>query len=643
MKAYTGSVFFHLVFLLLWAGVSGTVSAQTPIGSEFRVNQDVPSYQTDASLGFDKSGRFVIVWQNFVNIEDPEDPSAGFYEARATRYSASGQLLGESILEVNAGRPLLAGTGGNTFTVIWGADSPQGGDIFGHRFHWSSGEQVETEFALHTPAEQRASHWEAAELPSGGLFVTWIGDDKPFDPRCSRCEYGAFARIIDHQGQPVTAAFRIHKNPDGTQVPTGVSADAAGNVVVTWWSNPRGDGSNTDVMAQRFSSSGKRLGPEFRVNPFSLDEQASASVASAPFGDFVITWVGSPRRGNVFSIFAQRFSKNGKGLGQEFRVNTGRYSLFPQIAVDRFGNFVIVWQSFIVEHARDWDIKGQLYRKDGTPVGREFLVNMNTDNAQEKPRVAFGPNGTFVVAWENFNGSDLDIFAQRFAASPGAEPCVVRGARLLCDTGRTGGDGELELTFGGRPDETLLAGDYDGDGREDLCAHYLDRFRCDLDHRGAPAEVGAKLGQAGDVPLMGDLDGDGRADFCVRRQERFLCDTGHNGGSAETGITFGTVSDLPLLGDLNGDGRDEPCVWRSGSFLCDTARNGGTAEVTIAFGQAGDIPLLGDFDGDGDDDPCVFRSGRFLCDTAHDGGVAEEELVFGQAGDRPLLSNFDGL
>jgi hypothetical protein len=411
---------------------------------------------------------------------------------------------------------------------------------------------------------------------------------------------------------------------------------------------PYGEG-HCDVFAQRLSVSGAKLGKPIRVNTTTQGLQSWGKVAVAPNGDFLVAWDNVPGfpGPSTIDVFAQRFSAAGEKLGKQFRVNTtvGFFQAFPSVASDPAGNYLVVWPKLEPENGRyGWNVYGQIFRPDGSRVAREFRVNKrNTFNEQPYPRAAFGGNGTFVVAW-NANDGDFDgIYAQRFAASAGAEPCVVRGARVLCDTRRTGGEAEIEMPFGGRPGETLLAGDYDGDGRGDLCAYFQGRFRCDLDHRGAPAEVAVKFGEAGDVPLMGDLDGDGRADFCVRRNGRFLCDTGHDGGSAERGITFGDPAGLPLLGDLNGDGRDEPCVWQDGNFLCDTAQNGGSAEAVISFGQAGDIPLLGDFDGDGDDDPCVFRSGRFLCDRAHDGGVAEAELAFGQAGDRPFLTNLDGL
>lgn len=288
-----------------------------------------------------------------------------------------------------------------------------------------------------------------------------------------------------------------------------------------------------------------------------------------------------------------------------------------------------------------WDILGQLFRHDGRRVGKELRINQrNTFNEFPQPQVAFGGNGTFVVAWNAHDGDADGVFARRFAASPGDELCLLRGADLLCDLGRSGGEPEIPLaSYTGQ----ILFGDADRDGQDDPCVFTAGRFDCDTDHRGAPFEARLRFGREGDVPLFGDVDGDGRQEPCMRRGRFHICDTGHNGGLPESGFGVGQPGDTPLLGDLDGDGRDDACVFTlPGRFLCDL-RHDGREDVAIDFGAPGDIPSLGDFDGDGRDDPCIVRSGRLFCDTAHDGGSAEAEMIFGQEGDTLLWGNLDGL
>jgi hypothetical protein len=377
-------------------------------------------------------------------------------------------------------------------------------------------------------------------------------------------------------------------------------------------------------------------------------------VARGPGGAFVVVWTSAEQDGSHLGIFGQRFTKEGEAVGPEFQVNQVTFSdqTRPQIASDAAGNFVIVWSSYDPSSfgLNDWDVKARVYRADGSPVGPEVFVNRHRENYQDNPRVAFTPNGTIFVAWASLaqvppaNDNITDIFARRFSASHGDEPCVVGNGRFLCDTGRTGGDPEVRHGFGGTSSGFGFLGDVDGDGREDPCVYTGGTFRCDTDHEGGAAEVQIAFSAPGSpVPLLRDVDGDGRADPCLALAGRFACDTRHDGGSAELVIAFGAAGETLLLGDLDGDGRAEACGYTPGQFRCDTGHNGGNAEMVIRFGKRGDQPLLGDFDGDGRDDPCVFRKGVLLCDTVHDGGAAEGTLNFGKTGDRVVLGNLDGL
>jgi hypothetical protein len=264
------------------------------------------------------------------------------------------------------------------------------------------------------------------------------------------------------------------------------------------------------------------------------------------------------------------------------------------------------------------------------------------------PRVAFSPNGTVVAGWESEslrqrrrgNAEDLVPVARTFAASPGQEICAVVGGRISCDLARTGGDAELQLLWGGRPGEVTLFGDWDGDGRDDVCGYFQGRFRCDVNHAGR-ATVFDKLGQAGDVPLLADVDGDGRADPCLWRAGRLLCDTTHDGKvdyEHTFRLPFGGVA---LLGDLDADHRADLCVVKDGEWNCQTQAG---QELHFTFGQAGDSFSLGDADRDGRAEPCLLRDGLLLCTTKHDGGPPDYTLALNvPAGARLLFGNLDGL
>jgi hypothetical protein len=445
-----------------------------------------------------------------------------------------------------------------------------------------------------------------------------------------------YARRLSVAGQPIGPVVEIASGPNDSFYPWGATADRLGNLLFLW-SAP--DRLNAGVTGQFFSGSLQPIGQPFQLNAGEEDYQGFAS--AAPLGTFygtnlgyIVVWAN---QGVHYDVYGRYLSPEGDMPLPEFRLNSENYATSPDVAADSAGNFVVVWAGSMA-HSRGYAVWGRLFRHNTEPVGEPFLISSSflTSADYVDPRVAFGPRGTFTVVWQGQDDDGFGVFARRFAASPGAEPCVLEGGRLLCDVGRTGGRAELTFNVGPAPGETLLVGDIDGDRRDDLCFHKKATFRCDLDHDGSMEHrLRFGSGHSTEIPLLGDLDEDGRDDPCVREGRNFHCDTAHDGGRPERSVTFGSPGGVPFLVRIGISG-DSACIYRSGHFLCD-------GQDDIAFGQPGDTPLFGDFDGDGLDDPCVYRDGRFLCDTAHDGGEAEGVLSFGGPGSVPLLVNLDGV
>jgi hypothetical protein len=222
------------------------------------------------------------------------------------------------------------------------------------------------------------------------------------------------------QGDPLGAEFRVNTYTTNSQWLPAVAADGLGNFVVVWQSSTQDYAATSGVFGQRYSSSGERVGPEFRVNTYTIGSQGGADVASDPSGNFVVVWTDNLQDGSPDGIFGQRFASGGAPAGPEFRVNT--YTQFsqdlPSVAVDSAGNFVVVWTSQF-EDGSYLGVFAQRYGSTGTPIGPEFRVNTSTPGDQSSPRIGSDPSGNFVVVWtsETGDGSSYGVFGQRFAAS----------------------------------------------------------------------------------------------------------------------------------------------------------------------------------------------------------------------------------
>jgi hypothetical protein len=611
---------------------------------ELRVNRG-SGVELEADVAAGPDGVFTVVWLDYLDVEKGPESIV------AQRYSSSGHDLGQFRLldfsvendPVALARIVPTQSG---FTLFYSQSRPDGfRRIFGARFS-TRGTAVSSRFLVSAPVLSDADVVAAAALPRGGYFV--LAEDN-LCSLCTRTGHGLFARVLDPKGHHVSRYFRI--DPDdrrfGFSGAESLAVDGNGNTTAVWTAQPDLFGDKaTNILGQRFLPTGERLGSMFLVNDPATGHQILPSVAAGASGDFVVIWQYQPDESTPRSIRAKRFSKNGKQLGQEFIVTDDELadSLRPAVAADAAGNFVVVWSD--VELPFCPFVKGRVFRKDGRPVGPSFYLTASTDNCDELPQVSFGPQGVLAATWRrDLDSGNFGVYAARFLASPGDEPCLVRGGQVLCFTPASGGEPVLTQAFGGRPGEITLIGDFDGDGRADLCTRFGTTFGCDLRHYGTLSDgTAVSFGVESDIPLLGDIDGDGKADLCVYRGGQFLCDTTRQGGVPNVTISFGLLTDIPLLGDIDGDGKVDPCVYRDGVFLCDTTHQGAAPNVSISFGQPGDQPALGDIDGDGKADPCVLHAGHLLCDTTHRGGKPNVDInLHAQPGDRLIMGNLDGL
>ena len=605
-----------------------------PIGPVFQVNTSTESDQLLPVVASNGGGRFVVVWESNATGNEFD------YDLFAQVFDASGARIGTEfrVAQTTAGsqdEPAVAMDEDGGFVVVWSHISPEPDElsqIFGRRFD-ASGAPLGDEFAVSEAAGSLYS--PAIALDGKGRFVVAWNQ-----------LYEIYARRFDAAGRPLGAPFLVSTEIQGPALSPAVAVSPAGNFSVIYQSYGYVPERDSALLARRFTAKGKPVGDPVVLDVPGQFQPLYPAAAARPRVGTVTVWSGG-------AIFGRRLDPAGNPQGPAFPVSTTSLEDLstPQVALDAAGGFVVVWY----KTDRDNNFSGvftQSFDASGTRQGTETRLDTGPAPAGSAAVAVVNANGDFAAVWmagrqrelDGPDGSGFAILGRIFRLPPrGADACVVGDGHLACDTLRDGGGSELDLELAAQPGDLPLAGNLDGDVRDDLCLYRDGLFLCDTAHDGGTPEVTIAFGGAGDVPLLGDVNGDGKDDACLRRRRRFLCDTAHNGATAEVQILFGRPADIPPLGDVDGDGDDDPCLYRAGRFFCDTAHDGRAAEVVVSFGSGGDVPLLGDVDKDGDDDFCVFTGDRFLCDTAHDGGGAEVEIPFaGPAGTVPILGNLDG-
>lgn len=168
------------------------------------------------------------------------------------------------------------------------------------------------------------------------------------------------------------------------------------------------------------------VGGEIRVAT-STAALGGPDVAMSPQGTFVVGWFGSTRRtGDAVAAFGRLYAADGTPRTGEFRISrnvTAGVSRFVRLAMMDDGSFVAVFP------LEDKILAARRFTASGTPVGDPFLIP--TNELFFSFEVGSRGDGSFVVVWqENFNRIAARVFGTG-DEPPGPEIEVWRGTPKL--------------------------------------------------------------------------------------------------------------------------------------------------------------------------------------------------------------------
>src|SRR5437867_1238285 len=241
--------------------------------------------------------------------------------------------------------------------------------------------------------------------------------------------WGISARRINSSLGGSFGVFRVNEQGGGDQENVRVALLKDGGAVFVWQGGTNGF---QHIYARFLKSDGTFAGGDRMVNTYTNNHQINPNVAVLGDGTVAIVWSSYGQDGDLYGVYAQRFTALGGGIGGEFQVNQtpSLSQRTPSLAALPDGGFAVAWvaerttttslrtATAVVSNSPPRytaDIMGRLFNANGDTRGGEFRVSTSEDPCAN-PAMAVSANGGFVVAWSQKGSmattNSWDVFAR---------------------------------------------------------------------------------------------------------------------------------------------------------------------------------------------------------------------------------------
>lgn len=203
----------------------------------------------------------------------------------------------------------------------------------------------------------------------------------------------------------------------GQQLGPVIAVDNAGGVIIAW-EDYRSASSSGDIYVQRLSATGQPLWTAGGVAVCTANNvQMHPAIVADGQGGVFVAW--EDYRTNLGAIYVQHISSSGAvswaANGVAAATTPGsRYA--PAIGIDGSGNVLVAWEENLI--ATEFDIRAQRISTAGARLGGNggFPVCTATGFQTQLTGIADGSGG-LLLAWQDYRGTDADIYVQRITAN----------------------------------------------------------------------------------------------------------------------------------------------------------------------------------------------------------------------------------
>jgi len=353
-------------------------------------------------IGTDSHGNALAVW---VQSHDSE------FSIWANRFSVDNGSWGEAVLieqiANDAIHPEIAVDSSGNALAVWSQQNDAGAayNIRGNRYSannnsWSGAETIED-------SAGDAKYPKVAVDDNGNAVAVWHEREgleysiwaNRYD--VSNNSWGGAEGIGSDYGVPRpsgSSIFRIEFTPD-------ISVDGNGNALTVW---SQTDGTQDNIWASRFSVAN--------------DNWGTATMIEHDVGDARRPAISVDRNGNALAIWYQsdssldttrfnRYSIIDSSWGTAALIETDAgHAYSHQITHDNSGNALAVWQE---ADGAVFSIRTSRYNANQSSWEASVLIEAEAGGA-EKPQIAIDGSGNALAIWEQNDGSENNIMANKF-------------------------------------------------------------------------------------------------------------------------------------------------------------------------------------------------------------------------------------
>ena len=249
---------------------------------------------------------------------------------------------------------------------------------------------------------------------AGDAFAVWVQSDGTRNNIWS-------TRYI--AGYGMNTPTLIETNDAGTAVAPQIAIDSQGNALAVWYQS---DGARNNIWANRYTI-GSGWGARTLIETIDTGSAIRPQLAIDTQGNALAVW--EQWDGAHSNIWANRYTADSATWGTAVLIETNNAgdAFVPQIVFDENGTAMAVWEQSDGTRHNIW---ANRYTVVTDSWGTAVLIETNDAGSASMPQIAIDRSGNALAVWEQTDGPRDNIWANRYSITTKSW-----GTAVLLETG----------------------------------------------------------------------------------------------------------------------------------------------------------------------------------------------------------------